>query len=531
MANTETAVAMMSSMSPVFGPEIGTFMRMWYGTQDNRFAGITPGRFYDFRAFPVPYTPLLETTFQLDHALNDGSLVHVKIIRENPAPAGVTDELYAVVTAPVTIFGARLSQGLNTLVASINGVDVAQTSVTAVTVATHVYHMALNIYNGFWAKLNAIESDILSVEPTLLTAPLLRFDNLFSTAANLNRMARGLSVNALMNMPGSSQAVKALSQATLFQTPVLSRTRSQLSRAWLRGLQSQAFAVNGSTMHVWGPNPWAGRYATAVALAKRDGAATGRDFVGDRATGDFTNLNDGVDIEFEPRRSWLSLADSSDVSDLEFTAHSCPHGQIQSPGLLDSAMMHFDTGIAMDNGRLFDEFGRLGDPAPNMYVGVPITPMRMFAEPTLPMSTLDKVIDAFAISLEIHGIASFDDVFTTGQDVDTTTTDSGWSLRTYAPNYVTESPDVASDPGVLIGLDDLGPAGHKHKGVLLTAAQRASVKSGMPVIVTSQRSDNIGSKKHSHRLRISWYNGYIVEVDSNHGHYATAAEFNENGVP
>lgn len=520
-ATSVTSVAMSSDMSPVFGPELGTYMRMWYGTRENRFAGITPGRFYDFRAFPVPYTPLTETTFQLNIDTNDGELVHIRIVRENPAPEGVTDEIYTVVTAPVTIFGVRLSKGLNTLTASINGVDVAQTSVTSLIAATYMYSLATNIYSGFWAKANSVENDIFSVEPTLLTAPLLAFDELFSSAANWNRMARGLVVNALMNSPGSSQAIQALTQSVLFQSPVISRVRSPLTRSWLRGIQDQAWAVNGRTMHIWGPDAWTGRYAAALAIARKDQVITGRDFIGDRDTGDFTNLYKPTEIEFEARRSWLSMADSADVSDLEFTAHSCTHGQIQFPGLLDTPPVH----LPMESTGYVPV-----DPAPNLFIGRPITPTPLFGPAELPMSTLDKVIEAFAVSLETHGLGSYVDVFAWASQTNTVAnaTAAGWIASTYGPGNVTENPTNPTDPGVNIGLADLG-AGHTHANVLLNAQQRARVKAGIEVVVMSGAASS--GPAHTHRLTLNWETGYLVTVGNQHGHYATAVEFPEVGVP
>lgn len=510
---------MSSDMSPVFGPELGTYMRLWYGTQANRFAGVTPGRFYDTRAFPVPYTPLTTTTFQLNLETNDGELVRIRIIRENPAPAGVTDEIYTVVTAPVTIFGARLSRGLNTLVASINGVDIAQTSVTSLAAATYMYSLATNIYSGFWAKANAVENDIFSTEPTLLTAPLLAFDELFSSAANWNRMARGLVVNALMNSPGSTQAIQAMTQSVLFQTPVISRVRSPLTRSWLRGIQDQAWAVNGRTMHIWGPDAWTGRYAAAVALARRDLTVTGRDFIGDRDTGDFTNLYKPTEIEFEARRSWLSMADSSDVSDLEFTAHSCTHGQVQFPGLLDTPPVHLPmttTGYVPT------------DPAPNLFIGRPITPGPLFGPAELPMSTLDKVIEAFSVTLEVHGLGSYVDVFAWASEVTSTANGSNWVSSSYGPGNVTENPTNPTEPGVTFTLADLG-AGHTHAGVLVNAQQRARIKSGIQVAVMSGAASS--GPAHTHRLDVTWDVGYVVAVTDQHGHYAAATEYPEAGVP
>jgi hypothetical protein len=383
-------------------------MRLWYGTRANRFSGVTPGSFYDFRAFPVPYTPYQGTTFQFQSAGYDGQVLKISIVRENIAQDGVADISYAVVTEPNTVFGIRLSKGLNTLTASIAGNVVATTQVTSLRIATYLYSVANQIYNGFWAKLNNIENDLLSSEPTLLAAPVIGFSDLFPTAANWNRMSRGLVMNAMMNSPGSTQAIQALTQAMLYQTPVIVRKRTGLDLAWLQGLQTQAWAVNGRTMHVWAPSQWAGRYAAAIAIARRDQLVVGQNFVGD--TGDFSVLDKPAEMEFEDRRSWLSMQSWTDVSDLEFTAHSLTHGQVQEPGLLDQPIDVFDSGTPLDNGRTFDAYKSFGDPDPNFYIGTSITPGPVFAEPSLPASTLDKTVDAYAISLELHGQATYTDV-------------------------------------------------------------------------------------------------------------------------
>ena len=516
------------TLSPVFGPEIGTYMRLWYGTRADRFAGVTPGRFYDFRAFPVPYSPYTETAFQFQSDAYDGAVLKLSIVRENVTPDNVSDISYAVVTAPNTVFGLRLSKGLNTITASIDDVVLTTTQVTALRLSTYLYSVANQIYNGFWAKLNNIENDLLSSEPTLLASPVIGFSDLFPTAANWNRMSRGLVMNALMNNPGSTQSVQALTQSMLYQTPVLSRTRTGLGLAWLQGLQTQPQSVNGSTMHIWAPSAWEGRYASSIAIARRDQLIVGRDFVADSGTGDFTVLNKPSALEFEDRRSWLSMTSWTDVADLEFTAHSLTHGQVQRPGLLDEPRDIFDTGMPLDHGRVFDANQSFGDPSPNFYVGIAITPTPLFAQPSLPMSTLDKVLDSYTIGLELHGVATYVDVLEWVINTQALANASGWAGSSYGTATVTETPTEPTAPGVLVGLRDFG-AGHAHPGEILTAAQRATIKSGGTVTVTSQNSDGTLGH-HTHQLQVSWDNGYVVKVTGNHNHLATAADFAEVGV-
>lgn len=516
------SVLVSAALSPIFGPELATYKRLWYGVRGREFSGVTPGTFYDFSAFPIPYAPYQTTSWKLDIPSEyDGKILHVHVTRKNPSIAPrASDDIDIVATSPITIFDLYLSKGLNKVTVSYDGAAIVERAVTCLRAATLLYGFASNIYEGFWAKIDAVEADMFSEEPTVLTRPVVGFSDHFPTALNMYRHAHSMSVNALMNMPGSTAALQALSQALLRQTPVLSRPRLPLNRSWLLGLQTQAWSVNGRIMHVWAPDAASARYPGAVHLASTQDQQTGRDFVGAAETGDFSVLNTTTELEYEERRSWISLLGSVDVTEFEFWAHDKLYGIVQAPGLADTPTAFLDGTGTFDSGRHFDSFAEHGDLDQAPYVGTALVPDVSSTEPGLPMSMLDKSMEDFGVTLEKSAAFSYTDVLSWG--VNSSEVVTSWNASSNEPTWSPVSGEAASAaPGLLVTVLDIG-AGHVHAVVVFTFAQAAAIRLGTPWTGTTENS---GSPIHLHTLSLSWDGQFVAVLGNNHGHLALVQEF------
>lgn len=517
------------SLSIVFGPERATYLRMLYGTQSSPFGGLTPGRFWDMRGLPIPYTPRTGTAMQFatDAGLYDGQIATLSVVATSSVDA--SSKTSVVITAPITTFSVQLGKGLNTISIAVGKKVLASISVTATVFASYVYAMATQIYSGTWERSNALEADIFSDAPTVLTNPIIGFDDLFHPAVNINAAARGLVVNALMNFPGSTQAVQSLGQAVLHQTPIFERKTPDFKKAWLRGITTQAWEVSGKTMHVWAPNKASARYPTSIAAAssfKSLGPTTRTVVTLDQKEHDFRFLTQPQAPDAPVRRRWISMAASSDTTDLEFFAHNRYHGVVAAPGLWDNPGSTLDTGTPLDSGRTMDASGDSLDPKNDGHVGMPLFPSRPYVyDPVLPVAALDKEADSIGIPLDpyLESISS-DETVTWAQQKQSTAA-AGPVFRTaYTFTPVYSSGTGTQNPGLLLVFTAgwTEPA-HAHSVVILSDAIHKSVRSGTPYSGTTEFPDT--GTKHQHSFTLSWSDGYYVDTTSNHGHIVTIQEF------
>jgi hypothetical protein len=104
-ANSAEVESTSVRLYPIFGPERDPYLRMIYGTKSAPWSGLTPGRFYDKRAMPVPYLPLERTWFQVDLPNKDldGVTAKAKIYREGSVEEGAADTLSVLLAYPVAV--------------------------------------------------------------------------------------------------------------------------------------------------------------------------------------------------------------------------------------------------------------------------------------------------------------------------------------------------------------------------------------------------------------------------------------------
>lgn len=76
-------------IDPVFGDEKDSYFRILYGSSSSR--GITPGRFWDTRSLPLPYSPLEPTVFKvIIDTSGINTLFRLNILREHPTEVPTT---------------------------------------------------------------------------------------------------------------------------------------------------------------------------------------------------------------------------------------------------------------------------------------------------------------------------------------------------------------------------------------------------------------------------------------------------------
>lgn len=510
---------------PIFGPERAPYLRMIYGTKSAPWSGLTPGRFYDKRALPVPYLPLERTWFQIDlpSAELDGVTARAKIYREGSVEEGAADTLSVLLTYPVSVFSLRLGQGLNRvqLINPSTGVEIAETMVTSVRYASFTAALARQIQANVWQRLDLLENDIFSEDATALTAPLFNFDEHLSPAPNLNRVMRSILVNAFMNYPTATRAFTDLGQALLSNAPLVTiPSRRALDDAWLGGVESASDHASSRRIFIWPPNAISARYANFSFL----GIASGKNAYLDRLQAqledrehDFRQLANPISYDYQDVESWIELQSSVEENEFNFWPHNRTMALIQAPGLWDYERSYFDSSSTFDSGHEFNSASKSLDPANSGYVGITATPRRPL-DPTGEIPTGVVALSANeAVATDETSVAGFSSVETFSWDVEEVGTLGSvfGAVEVININY----PVVAggSGLGLHVLVTDVS-SGHTHLASTLTRTQVASVKGGTPLAMLSQLPEQSDYNHHQHSLTISWRDGWVIDFDDNHGH-------------
>lgn len=524
-ANSAEVESTSVRLYPIFGPERDPYLRMIYGTKSAPWSGLTPGRFYDKRAMPVPYLPLERTWFQVDLPNKDldGVTAKAKIYREGSVEEGAADTLSVLLAYPVAVFSLRLGQGLNRvqLVNASTGAEIAETMVTAVRYASFTAALARQIQANVWQRLDLLENDIFSEDAVALTAPLFNFDEHLSPAPNLNRVMRSIVVNAFMNYPTATRAFTDLGQALLSNAPLVTAPlRRTLDDAWLGGVEGANDHNSSRVIFIWPPNSLSARYANFSFI----GLGTRKDVYLDRAQAqfedrehDFRDLTKPVVYSYQDVESWIELLSNTEENEFDFWPHNRTMALVQAPGLWDYERSYLDSGSLFDSGHEFDTAAKSLDPANGGYVGLSVTQRRPL-DPT-------GEIPTGVIALSANEAVATDETFVSSLTVIETFSWDVEELGTLATIFGADSSITINQPivagGAGLGLHVLitdVSSNHTHLASTLTRTQVAAIKAGAPLTMLSQLPEQSDYAHHQHSLTVSWRDGWVIDFSDNHGH-------------
>lgn len=522
-------------LSPVFGPEKETYLRLVYGTTSRPFGGLTPGRFYDLRALPLPYQKFDKTWFQLEFVdiVLDGQVVDIVVDRKSPVE-DTSAHMSITLSYPITLFSVRLGKGANSIrVVAPNGFELARISVVATRYASYLHALALEIFSNTWQKLETLGTSIFGPNPTALTAPLIGFDEQLPHPPNMNQIARRFIVDAMMNLTGSSQGISKLVTALLGSAPIFSKhERRGLNESWIDGAMSYADQMNGLEIGVWSPNLIASRWSNFSRLAWNTGnevTTYDPNVRVDLQEHDFSELNEPIVRSYDDGTEWIELVLQEETSVFDFWPHNRSHAFVQAPGLFDYERSYFDTGSLFDSGHEFDTINKSLDPKHDGYVGVAITPGPLYhVSDSPPVGILSLSASDFGFSIETQLLSSSmkETILWTAELVKSLSDSSMFNAQTLLalPNVPASSGELA-DPviGMLVELRSL-TSGHEHLPLTLTKGQRSAIKAGTPLIVLSQNPSDPLVAAHQHALTISWRDGWVISMPDNHGHEAFITE-------
>jgi hypothetical protein len=388
----------LATLSPVLGDEKDTYLRMVYGTQSAPFSGVTPGRFYDLRARPVPYVKFDKTWFvlELSDDTYDGQLATVVVTRENTAEDGATKKMSITLMYPKTFFGVHLAKGLNGISVSLSdGTELANIPIIAARYATFLYQYALELYTDTWERLELIGTELFGAMPIGLTKPLIGFDDYLPHAQNVNEIARLFVVDAFMNSLGSTQGIEKLSQALIGSTPLISKPVSHwVGDAWVNHPLSTSDQLNGREFDVWTPDDLSSRWVNFSRLFWNSGntVTAGKiDVSVDGLAHDFSALEDPVERDYDAGSEWIETESQSESNTFDFQVYDHNHAVVQRPGLFDYARSTFDTSSAFNSNHVFDTVMRSLDPKMDGDVGMSVTPGPLFySGDSIPMGILSR---------------------------------------------------------------------------------------------------------------------------------------------
>jgi hypothetical protein len=330
------------------------------------------------RGLPVPHKPFDPTWFQLDIVDEslDGKTVSVLNSHKESIEGGSSDKTNIVLSYPTTVFSVRLAHGMNWVRVVMDNEVIADSTVTSTHYASLLYQSALEIYDNVWQRLESIGSDIFAGDGTRLTAMLLKDDDHFSHSASLNKAARSVIVNALMNYPASARAIRAMSQAVLGTSVHVSDVPQRwVGQAWMPGgVQSAAEAYPaGKIFTAWAPDSTSAHFAVApwFLTSHNTPAIVGPASISiEGHTHDMSDLRKPIDFPTLRKEAWIELADSKDILDIDVWPMNRQWGRVQAPGMWDYQGSYFDTGAAFDSNRQLDQSQKSLDISMTGFVGM-----------------------------------------------------------------------------------------------------------------------------------------------------------------
>lgn len=515
------------------GPERYVYERIIFGSTST--LGVPAGDFYDFRGYPVPYTPNQATDITL--TLPEGSDVigqnlKVELFRDDPKIYPAYETVKFAPSSSITSFGARMDQGLNYVKVTTDSGDVlASIAVSATRVATVMYAIAVDIYTNIWQPIDATAKEIFDTN-TGLFSNLIEFLDLLPQESSRHLLANYLTIRSLVPKAGTEEGLNDIVQALFDQNPVYRKVQdSNWAAGWLRPNPPTTLAQTGREVHLWSYDAVASRILQFGRLCKN----MGRDIthnkygaVSGELQYDWRRYLDKA--ERQPRYTAKKRYDghvteiNTKVS-LTFPWTSGQRSVVQFPGLWDSKIPYFDQGTQFDSS-VFDSADTSGPLGFKGWVGVPVIPPPTFGEAASEgrssMSALIAVEESVELqqSLALKGIT---EVISIDWGV------GAFSLASAAPSgldwvaaqHANVASDAINDPlaVVVARLLKTTRTDHGHTIPLMTIGQWKTVLNGGSVQVITNFDP---SHSHAHSVTVYLNNLEVVmDVSDNHGHIAS----------
>lgn len=514
------------------GPERYVYERLIFGSSSTK--GVPEGDFYDFRGYPVPYTPDQPTDITLtlpEDSAVIGQNLKVELFRDDPKVYPAYEAVRFAPSSAVTSFGARMDQGLNYVKITTESGDVlASIAISATRVATVMYAIAVDIYTSIWQPIDATAKEIFDTH-TGLFSNLVEFLDLLPQESSRHLLANYLAVRALVPKAGTEEGLNNIIQALFDQTPVYRTVQeSDWNAGWLRPNPPTTMSQAGREAHLWSYDAVASRILQFGRLCKN----MGKDVLHDKYGATSGNLQYDwrryLDkTERQPRTAQKKRYDGHVTSIATKVALTFPwvSGQrsiVQFPGLWDSQIPYFDQGTQFDSSR-FDFADTSGPLGFKGWVGVPVIPPPTFGEAASEgrssMSALIAVEESAELqqSLSLKGI---EEVVTVewGSNafglVSATPAGTDWVETQHAA----VAPSASNDPLAVVSskLRKTSSSTHAHTMPLMTIGQWKSILNGGVVQLTSNYDHD---RTHSHIVSIYLKDlEVVVDINDNHGHLA-----------
>lgn len=398
-------------IEPVFGDEKDSYFRILYGSDSGK--GITPGRFWDTRSLPLPYSPLEPTVFKViidKSGIN--SLFRLNILREHPTEVPTTSTFDFVPESTEHIISVYLGRGLNVfdvLAYTPDGFKrINSTSYVATHYATLLWSYATTITRYMWSPLGVLHNDIYASTSTRLASPLIGFDAEFPTSANQARSARQRLVSAVMNNPTSTQSISVFSGSLFQQTPVLAKSvvtkNIDINQTWLRPLHSRTQTHNGYEMHIWQYDKQLARWAVLPKYIKNTSGLEQHNVAttqGTSGSAEWSSVTSTYSEELPiPQQSyWEVRIDTTVYHDL--MAHKRNGTQVQYPGLWDSSEFpYFDQQVNWDvPNKTWDSGDVSNDIVLDGFIGINVThETQSTRTQEIGTSVIDRCVETTAIT-------------------------------------------------------------------------------------------------------------------------------------
>jgi len=233
------------------------YRRLLFGSDDQK--GVTEGRFYDLRVVIVPFSRK-NTYFKLEVDEEHLNIpFKFTVVREDIQDGidGKKDEktFTFVPRNLVSTIGILLGKGLNSI--TINNIVNKNESpftfnVTATYLGTFLNAYAKDIYIGVESVLERLRTSIFNDDATRLAEPLVSYFPVLSDIKSIQAFQLQTSIKALVNNPGSEDALNAFIKALVQSTALIKKIEDDFNfDPSIYNIHSTQENYGGYDVHAW----------------------------------------------------------------------------------------------------------------------------------------------------------------------------------------------------------------------------------------------------------------------------------------
>lgn len=510
-----------AALDVVWGPARRVYERLQWGSQTT--PGVTPGRFYDRRGYPVPYRPGQTTDFifRTPDTLRLGTPLQVVIHRYEPQDLPPHEVVQIVPDNENFVFGLRLDRGLHYIeVQETTGRTLASMSVSATRLASVARAYAQELYRAGWYRVDQVFTDVFWTNTGLFKSVLI-YDALLAPQMGYNLMATYFAMQAAIPCVGTETGLLHLGAALFEQTLWYSKPYWVAPASmFLFGCPTTAEMQYDRRVHLWMRTTAQARAAGFSGLMLAGGNSVESDTYTAEVEGRTHYFGDALhetsreDYVIPEMRYEGGVAKSTVSGEILAGFNRAGRGVVQYPGLWDGQTPFLDSGDPMDAGRLFDADAVIGIPEVDGFVGVAVVPQDEF---------MDNVVDVPA-QVSVLVSSRIDVGVPTGYEMDSAelAVSAEWSQEylnqgsgspvlvsdTQVFQYLQPTPEELADVTIAAVVTLVDPSGVEYVLPAVTRGNLNTMQSGTPVtwvvIINSSEVEVTGY----------WEADYVFSTDS-----------------